>query len=42
MKYIQRRFKNDKVGETDLSENFWNHIEEYIQLGFDPIRWIPT
>src|SRR5918995_4478430 len=42
MKYIQRRFKNDKVGETDLSENFWKYIEEYIQLGFDPLRWIPT
>jgi selenophosphate synthase len=25
-----------------LSENFWNNIEEYRQLGFDPLRWIPT
>lgn len=25
-----------------MSENFWNNIEEYRQLGFDPLRWIPT
>jgi selenophosphate synthase len=25
-----------------LSENFWNKVEEYRQLGFDPLRWIPT
>jgi selenophosphate synthase len=25
-----------------LSENFWNKVEEYRQLGSDPLRWIPT
>jgi selenophosphate synthase len=25
-----------------LSESFWKNIEEYIRLGFDPLRWIPT
>ena len=25
-----------------MSENFWGLIEEYRQLGFDPLRWIPT
>jgi selenophosphate synthase len=25
-----------------LIENFWETIEEYRQLGFDPLRWIPT
>jgi selenophosphate synthase len=25
-----------------LSEDFWGLIEEYRQLGFDPLRWIPT
>ena len=25
-----------------MSENFWNKVEEYRQLGFDPLRWIPT
>ncbi len=25
-----------------LSESFWRNIEEYRQLGFDPLRWIPT
>ena len=25
-----------------MSESFWKNIEEYIRLGFDPLRWIPT
>ncbi|MDQ3869167.1 MAG: SelD-related putative sulfur metabolism protein [Thermoproteota archaeon] len=25
-----------------MSEDFWELIEEYRQLGFDPLRWIPT
>lgn len=25
-----------------MIENFWETIEEYRQLGFDPLRWIPT
>src|SRR5439155_331189 len=25
-----------------MSENFWKLVEEYQQLGFDPLRWIPT
>ena len=25
-----------------MSEDFWGLIEEYRQLGFDPLRWIPT
>ena len=25
-----------------MSENFWNKVEEYRQLGSDPLRWIPT
>jgi selenophosphate synthase len=25
-----------------LTENFWEIIEEYRRLGFDPLRWIPT
>jgi selenophosphate synthase len=25
-----------------LTEKFWELVEEYIQLGFDPLRWIPT
>ena len=25
-----------------LSENFWEHINLYRKLGFDPLRWIPS
>lgn len=25
-----------------LSDNFWEHIDQYRKLGFDPLRWIPT
>lgn len=25
-----------------LSENFWEHINLYRNLGFDPLRWIPS
>jgi selenophosphate synthase len=25
-----------------LSENFWEHINLYRRLGFDPLRWIPS
>jgi selenophosphate synthase len=25
-----------------LVENFWELVQEYRQLGFDPLRWIPT
>jgi selenophosphate synthase len=25
-----------------LSENFWEHIDTYRKLGFDPLRWIPS
>jgi selenophosphate synthase len=25
-----------------LLDNFWDHIEKYRKLGFDPIRWVPT
>jgi selenophosphate synthase len=25
-----------------MSESFWRQVEEYQQLGFDPLRWIPT
>lgn len=25
-----------------MSESFWRLIEEYLHLGFDPLRWIPT
>ncbi len=25
-----------------MLDNFWNHIDRYRKLGFDPIRWIPT
>jgi selenophosphate synthase len=25
-----------------LSDNFWENIDQYRKLGFDPLRWIPT
>ena len=25
-----------------MLDNFWEHIEKYRKLGFDPIRWIPS
>ena len=25
-----------------MSDNFWEHVDQYRKLGFDPIRWIPT
>ena len=25
-----------------MGESFWGQVEEYQQLGFDPLRWIPT
>jgi len=25
-----------------MLDNFWDHIDRYRKLGFDPIRWIPT
>jgi selenophosphate synthase len=25
-----------------LSDNFWEHVDQYRKLGFDPLRWIPT
>lgn len=25
-----------------LNEEFWQHIEEYRKLGFDPVRWVAT
>jgi selenophosphate synthase len=25
-----------------LSDNFWESVDQYRKLGFDPIRWIPT
>ncbi|HEX2473082.1 MAG TPA: SelD-related putative sulfur metabolism protein [Nitrososphaera sp.] len=25
-----------------MSDNFWEHINLYRKLGFDPLRWIPT
>ena len=25
-----------------LSENFWEQINLYRKLGFDPLRWVPT
>jgi selenophosphate synthase len=25
-----------------LSDNFWEHIDLYRKLGFDPLRWIPS
>jgi hypothetical protein len=25
-----------------LDQNFWDLVREYSQLGFDPLRWIPT
>ena len=25
-----------------LSENFWEHVNIYRKLGFDPLRWIPS
>jgi hypothetical protein len=25
-----------------LLDNFWDHIEKYRKLGFDPIRWVPS
>jgi selenophosphate synthase len=25
-----------------LSDNFWEHVDQYRKLGYDPIRWIPT
>jgi selenophosphate synthase len=25
-----------------LSDNFWDHVDQYRKLGFDPLRWIPT
>ena len=31
------------LGERScLSDNFWEHINLYRELGFDPLRWIPT
>jgi selenophosphate synthase len=33
------------IGRRDnarLSENFWEHINLYRRLGFDPLRWIPS
>jgi selenophosphate synthase len=31
------------LGERScLSDNFWEHINLYRKLGFDPLRWIPT
>ncbi len=25
-----------------MLDNFWNHVEKYRKLGFDPTRWIPS
>lgn len=25
-----------------MSDNFWEHVDRYRKLGFDPLRWIPT
>lgn len=25
-----------------MSDNFWEHIDQYRKFGFDPLRWIPT
>lgn len=25
-----------------MSDNFWEHVDQYRKLGFDPLRWIPT
>jgi len=25
-----------------LLDNFWEHIDQYEKLGFDPLRWLPT
>lgn len=25
-----------------MSEDFWKLVEEYQQLGFDPLRWVPS
>ncbi len=30
------------LGEIGLSDNFWEHVDRYRKLGFDPLRWIPT
>ena len=30
------------LGEIGLSDNFWEHVDQYRKLGFDPLRWIPT
>ena len=35
-------FVRDAGGCLWLTEEFWRRIEEYRQLGFDPLRWIAT
>ncbi|HEX2556690.1 MAG TPA: SelD-related putative sulfur metabolism protein [Nitrososphaera sp.] len=25
-----------------MLDNFWEHVDQYRKLGFDPLRWIPT
>lgn len=25
-----------------MSDNFWEHVDQYRKLGFDPLRWLPT
>ena len=27
---------------VSLFENFWEHINQYRKLGFDPLRWVPS
>lgn len=38
---IHVRFRN-AGGRLWLTEEFWRKVEEYRQLGFDPLRWIAT
>lgn len=30
------------LGEIGLANNFWENIEQYRKLGFDPLRWVST
>jgi hypothetical protein len=30
------------LGEIGLANNFWDNIEQYRRLGFDPLRWVST
>lgn len=30
------------LGEIGLANNFWENVEQYRRMGFDPLRWVAT